>query len=324
MKKHLLFVRFYVAILVAIAGLLFCSCGDETGALAHYVAPLSKPAVIDSLKLNTDIYRQHHDTPLKILAIGNSFTENATTYIPWLTDRLIPDSVCLARLTRSGCSLSQHWASHVADTPDYNLNYTVGDKWQLSEIKTIDGALDIFDWDIIVIQQASGESGRYVTYQPYLDNLLLLFHNTNPSARLAWHCTWPYRDGTTHPYFKDYGNDPLTMYNGILDACGRIADSFDIVIPSATLIWEMRKAYPEVENQFSADGYHISDPLALFALSTIWYEYLIAPSAGSPSIPAEAFPPDVNPAAFARALDIIRALLPPADPDPDCVPMLPA
>ncbi len=325
MNQHSLLFRLNIAVVVALFSLVFCACGDESGSLSPSVDP--KPGIyrIDSIRLNTDIYRQHSDAPLKILAIGNSFTENASTYIPWLTDRIVSDSVCFARLTRSGCSLSQHWTSHVTGSPDYNLNYTVGDKWQLSEIKTIDGALDILDWDIIVIQQASGESGRYVTYQPYLDNLLLLFRETNPSARLVWHCTWPYRDGTTHPYFKDYGNDPLTMYRGILDACGRIADSFDIVIPSATLIWEMRKAYPEVENQFSADGYHISDPLALFALSSLWYEYLIAPATGTSCILAGAYPPGVDPDAFARALDIIRSLLPSGDPgDPDSVPMLPA
>lgn len=290
MNKHSLLDRLYIVIVLALFGLVFSSCGDESAYMGANVAPMAPPSGIDSLKINTDIYRQHHATPLKILAVGNSFTENAATYIPWLTDTFAADSVCFARLTRSGCSLSQHWASHVAGSPDYNLNYSVGDRWQLSEIKTIDGALDIFDWDIIVIQQASGESGRYDTYQPYLDNLLQLFRATNPSAHIAWHCTWPYRDGTDHPYFKDYGNDPLTMYGGILDACGRISDSFDIVIPSATLIWEMRKAYPEVENQFSADGYHISDHLALFALSTLWYECLISPLTGSSCISDPAFP----------------------------------
>lgn len=259
---------------------------------------------------HTDVYRRHKESPLKILAIGNSFTHNAATYLPHLIETINADSICIAKLTRSGCSLSMHWSSHLSNIPDYDFFYSDSGKWEKSEeIKTIDDALALFSWDVIVMQQASGESGYYSKFQPYLDYLLALLKETNPGALTAWHYTWPYREGTDHPYFADYGKDPEIMYKAILEACDKASVGFDIKIPSASLIWEMRRQYPEAEDGFSADGYHISDKLALYALSTLWYECLIAPYTGTDSMHLTAYPDSLTADRLERALAIISDLL---------------
>ena len=267
--------------------------------------------------------RNFSEEPLRILAIGNSFTHNASNYVPFIINELNEDSVYMAKLTRSGCSLSMHWASHCSDTPDYDFHYSENGKWYAGDIKTIDSALALYDWDIIVIQQASGDSGIYDTYQPYLDNLVQLFRATNPRALLAWHYTWPYRDGTTHDYFARYDRDPETMYHAILNACDRASEGFDIKIPSATLIWEMRQKYPEVEDQFSTDGYHISDPMALYALSVLWYQCLISPECNTSALTLQHYPSGIDAGQMERALEIIGTLVGNTEPGgTDSVPML--
>lgn len=308
---------------MALLFLVVLSCSSVEEHPAEPPAPPARVAMADSVRMLLDVYRIHRDTPLKILAIGNSFTHNAATYLPMMVHALNADSVCVAKLTRSGCSLSMHWQSHLADSEDYDFHYSAGGAWHLAPVKTIDAALRLFHWDLIVIQQQSGLSGVYLSYYP-LDDLIELFRDANPNARLAWHCTWPYRDGTDHGDFARYDWDPKKMYDAIMAVGHLVTQRFDISIPSATLIWEMRKAYPEVENQFSDDGYHISDPLALYALSTLWYECLVRPAAGTSSLPPSSYPDGVDPARLERAVAVIRSLLPadPDDPDPDSVPMI--
>ncbi len=255
------------------------------------------------------LWIRHHDTPLKILAIGNSFTNNATTSMPWLIHTLNNDSICFAKLTQSGSSLGMHWTNHVYDSSEYTLYYSERDHWKLSGIKTIDDALNVLDWDIIIFQQLSGLSGIYGAYQPYLDYLVQLFYATNPDALLGWHYTWAYTPWSQHQDFKNYHYSSEKMYAAILEAADRASEGFDFRIPSATLIKRMREDYPEVENGFSEDGCHITDPLAQYALSSLWYEILIHPSSSTSCLNLTSYPGFVDPQAFQKALDILKDIL---------------
>ncbi len=294
--------------------MMFASCGSEQEPDWVYV-PAKSPS--DTCRMKDDpLWLRHHDSCHKILAIGNSFTINATTYLPWLFDKLNGDSICIAKLTRSGCSLDMHWKSHTEDSPDYDFYYSDNGDWTLSDIKTIDEALQILDWDIIVIQQVSGWSGLYYTYQPYLDNLVSLFHETCSSALLAWHFTWAYTPWTQHTEFKNYDRDSEKMYDAIMEAGNKASEKFDLRIPSATLIKRMREEYPEVENGFSEDGYHIVDDVALYALSTLWYEVLVSPFFGTSSLDVKQLPESVDAESIRKAKDIIKDLTQePADPE---------
>lgn len=266
---------------------------------------------------DTLLWQRHENADLKILAIGNSFTINATTYLPWLIDILNEDSVCVARLTQSGCSLSMHWDNHVDNKPNYDFYYSEGGGWSLSEIKTIDAALMALNWDVIVIQQQSGLSGVFSSFYP-LPGLVALFRETNPNAKIAWHYTWPYREGTNHGDFARYDENPQKMYEAILEAGDMASEDLNIKIPSATLIWEMRQQYPEIDDKFSEDGYHISNDMALFALSTLWYECLVAPFMTLSSFDLEQYPEEINPEQYARAKEIVRRLVG-VDDDPNSV-----
>ncbi|MDE6741601.1 MAG: DUF4886 domain-containing protein [Muribaculaceae bacterium] len=285
------------------------SCGDDP----EYERPAFDITVAETdpmINMATPLWERHHDTPLKILCIGNSFTNNATTYMPWLIERLNADSICLAKLTRSGCSLQMHWQSHLENTEDYSLHYSDQGEWKLSDVKTIDRALTFFDWDIITIQQVSGRAGVYTTYQPYLANLLALFKATDPDASLAWHYTWAYTPWTNHPDFKIYDHNSEKMYQAIMEACDRASEEFDIRIPSADLIKMMREEFPKVENGFSEDGYHISDSLALFALSSLWYDVTVSPTCGTCRQKTD-IPSDLNAQDMEKVEEIIVSILKP-------------
>ena len=300
--------NFYVVLLLPMIVLLV-SCGNDD--LPPY-KPLKVPEynIFDHKddSLLSEIRQRHGDAPLKVLAIGNSFTNNATYFLPWFSKELNADSICFAKLVRSGCSLDMHWISHCNNTPDYEFYYSDGGNWVLTDVKKFDSAAVALDWDIIVMQQVSGLSGVYSSYQPALDYLVGMFREAYPDVRLVWHYTWAYKPGTDHPDFSLYDKDPRKMYEAILDAGDRASEIFDLSIPSASLMWRMREEFTEVEDGFSKDGYHISSGFACYAISSLWYECLVKPFSGTTSICPPRYPEGMDRNSMKRSEEIILSL----------------
>lgn len=222
---------------------------------------------------------------LRILAIGNSFTDDAMEYLPALLDNLGVRNVELARLYVAGCSLERHMRMYERDEASYQYYRSEAgrNRWVKSARKvSLRQALRQGEWDIVVMQQASGFSGRYESYKPYLDSLIAVVRRAQPRARLAWHMTWAYAQGSTHPQFGDYGSDRTRMYNAICDAVllmeAEHPDTFRYLIPSGQVIESLRLS--EVNNppmDFTRDGYHMDFGAGRYALACTWYEVLIRP-----------------------------------------------
>ncbi|MDE5842460.1 MAG: DUF4886 domain-containing protein [Muribaculaceae bacterium] len=289
--------------------MLPAGCNDDKDTDWPVVLDMSLPEERDPLFDTIPAGNPHKDKSLKILAIGNSFTVNATTFLPWLVAVNNSDSVCVARMYHSGCSLKMHWDYHCSREAEYYFQYSSGGKWDIiGEMVSFDRGLTMLDWDVIVIQQVSGDSGRYSTYEPYLNCLLRLFRIAHPNVKIAWHYTWAYREGADHPSFKHYGQDSQKMYEDIMKAGDRASQHVDYRILSATLLQKMRKVYPEVEDGFAEDGYHISDSRAKFALGLLWYECLIAPVTLHSSLEDPAVPGGINPDEMTRAYQVLHEM----------------
>ena len=101
--------------------------------------------------------------PLKILAIGNSFSQDATAYLEPMAESA-GMAVMVRNLCYPGCSLQQHYQFYREQSKvyDYEENGcpTDKDKHSLGE------ALDKECWDIVTLQQCSTNSGLAETYEP--------------------------------------------------------------------------------------------------------------------------------------------------------------
>lgn len=71
-----------------------------------------------------------------------------------------------------GCPLERHWNNAAGDTAAYTYRKIVDGVRTETKEMTLGRALGDEEWDIVTLQQASGKSGRYVTYQPYLRDLI--------------------------------------------------------------------------------------------------------------------------------------------------------
>lgn len=225
----------------------------------------------------TPVYGQN---VIKILAIGNSFSEDAAE--SYVDDLAKADGVQLviANMYIGGCSLETHWNNASANNAAYSYRKIVnGVKTTLSN-KTLQEAIADESWDYITFQQVSNNSGIYSTYFPYLTNLLQYVKTkaTNPGVKFAMHQTWAYAANSTHSGFVNYGKNQQTMYSAIVSTVNKVASQvgIDIIIPAGTAIQNGRSSY--IGDNFCRDGYHLSVGLGRFTAACTWYEKLLGKS----------------------------------------------
>lgn len=227
---------------------------------------------------------QDNDGVLRILAIGNSFSDDATTYLPDLLENLGVENVELARLYVGGCSLQRHMEFYNNEQAAYQFYHSKAgeNKWIKSENNvTMQYALQMGQWDIITMQQASGDSGIYDSYVPYLEQLIAVVKEAQPNAQLAWHMTWSYSNDSNHQHYPRYGNNQIQMYGAIYDCVQKLkadAKEIDIIIPSGSMIQSLRaSAVNNAPTDLTRDGYHMGHGVGRYALACLWYETLIKP-----------------------------------------------
>ena len=96
---------------------------------------------------------QNPDT-LRILAVGNSFSDDGTEYLPALLEGAGIHNVIVGRLYIGGCSLERHCKEYAENTPDYVYYKSTQNRWiTVSKNATILDGLKDEPWDIITLQE---------------------------------------------------------------------------------------------------------------------------------------------------------------------------
>lgn len=211
---------------------------------------------------------------LKILAIGNSFSQDAMEHLYQIAADAGVD-VVLGYLYIGGSSLAQHVNNAQFDLPRYQYYKNVDGLWRVQGSRTLLYGLQDEEWDLITLQQVSGLSGIAASYteNDVLDKLIeyVHTHKTNPDAKLAWHMTWAYQSNSTHNDFPKYDRNQLTMFAGIVNAVREVIvphEAFDLIIPAGTAIQNVRTSY--IGDVLTRDGYHLSYNLGRYVAGLTW------------------------------------------------------
>ena len=101
---------------------------------------------------------------LKILTVGNSFGEDATRYLYGVA-RAAGDEVKIAMLFIGGCSLYRHYRNMLSEERAYA--YQINGMHSGLHV-SLKEALLSDEWDFVVTQQCSPDSGSIETYYPYV------------------------------------------------------------------------------------------------------------------------------------------------------------
>lgn len=231
---------------------------------------------------------------LRILAVGNSFSDDGTEYLPGLLESAGIRNVIVARLYIGGCSLERHCDEYAQGLNNYVYYKSTRNHWEaVSRNATLLDGLKDEPWDIITIQETSGHSGTYETYKEWIPQLVSIIRKEalNPHATIAWHETWAYAANSDHGMFKLYGSDQMTMYNAIVDCVRRASEEFGIpvVIPSGDAVQIARGTRLNNQDevpatckvyQLTRDGYHLTRQFGRYIAACTWFEALIRPVFG--------------------------------------------
>lgn len=204
---------------------------------------------------------------MKILAIGNSFSADATRYLHQIA-RSQGESWQVANLYIGGCSLERHFRNMHLDAKAYELYYNGSATGFTVSIKE---ALLSRSWDVITLQQASHFSTQYATYQPYLSALADFVRTLCPKARVYIHQTWAYEANSAKLAAVEMAT-PEAMFEALENAYQRAATDIAAsgLIPAGRMLLALSKAIGQVHR----DTYHATFGAGRFALGLTWYKTL--------------------------------------------------
>ena len=214
----------------------------------------------------------------RILAIGNSFSEDAAYYVHPMAEAA-GAQVKIVNLYIGGCSLETHWRNIESGEAAY--------QYQLNGVNTeryvsVEEALGEEAWDYVVTQQASHDSGWLDTYTPFIGRMQAYIRLKAPSAELLLHETWAYETAQD---------------------CGLR------LIPSGEVIQRLRGTdpfrYAQGGMSLCRDGFHMSYLYGRYLLACVWTTYLLhLPLADNAFVPSTALAPEEK--ADPAVLQVIR------------------
>lgn len=250
---------------------------------------------------------QAEQKTVRLLTIGNSFAENALTYLPQIVESA-GHKIVVGRANLGGCTMERHWkhaSQFEADPADKEGSPYGGGKHSLKDLLTKE------KWDFVTIQQVSYKSHDLSTYQPFADNLIAYIRKHAPMATIYVHQIWAYR--IDDPRFKpsNEGIEPHThavMYRQVRQAYHSLAEKQNLrILPSGDAMYRadidkdrgyrvdsdfdfQNAAWPDLPDQshslhvgwrwrnqkngtreLAIDGHHASSA-GKYLLGCVWYE----------------------------------------------------
>ncbi len=169
---------------------------------------------------------QEKPKTVRLLTVGNSFSQNATKYLDKIVEA---DGNVLVhhRCVIGGSGPDQHLAkvaAHEKDPTDKAGLYGTG--------KSLKQELVAEKWDVVTIQQASTRSHDAATYRPGMKDLYTYIKTHAPASEVVIHQTWAYRVDDPRFGGKAEPRTQKAMYDGLSDAYRTIAREFGVrVIP---------------------------------------------------------------------------------------------
>ena len=199
---------------------------------------------------------------IKILCIGNSFSEDTIHYVAEIARAAGYQDVLAANLFIGGCPIRKHYENIKNDLPAYRYGRNDGSGWIDTPDTRISDAVLAEDWDWISIQHGSSYGAVYTRDECYQD-LEALVKEVKALARsrtkIAFNMTWvgePYYD---RPEMLAFNRDQKRLFEAICAITERLvlpAPGIDLVCPTGTAVQNARTT--ALGDRMSRDGYHLS------------------------------------------------------------------
>ena len=244
------------------------------------VAP-AKEETVNGVTLTEE---ERTDDTVKVLAFGNSFSNDSVAWLSHIAN-LDGKDLRVGNCSICGCSLARHYSNIFNGNDDrYSLNYYTKGSIKSYTKTSMQEALKATDWDYIIFQQASGESYKADTYEPYLTELITYVKTFHPNVKILFNETWAYPD-ESHMFIGqsvfdtdgDGNSEEEPMFEKVREAYLKASQNhgFTPLIPVGEAILRARD---ELARNLSRDGHHLDDRGRLIA-ALMWYEMFTGVSA---------------------------------------------
>ena len=204
---------------------------------------------------------------VKILAIGNSFSEDAIEQHLSPLVRAEGLDVIICNMYIGGCSIQRHVENLRGDKPEYryrkfDVDGNVTEKWGY----TLEKVLAEEDWDYVSLQQVSQDSGKPVEF---------VKARVPEDAVIMFHQTWAYAPGSNHGGFVNYDRDQMKMYEAIVNTVNQEAPKvgIELIIPSGTAVQNARTS--SLGKDLTRDGFHLSFTHGRYIAACTWLEAVL-------------------------------------------------
>lgn len=214
-------------------------------------------------------------THLKMLLIGNSYTEDTMQNIPELLKNIEGLDLEISYLFIGGKSLNDHYQYLVNDSASYSFRTYTSEtgKWTIVENYKMKDAFTK-EWDLISLQQQSMDSSKPNSFSN-LDNFVHKIEecfaaNEIKCPRFVWHFTWSYPVfSTNYDFMHVYEGDPIKMFEGNLNVLHNVIlqkPYFVNYCPVGTAVQNLRSSYLN-DGDVYRDELHMSMQLGRFLAS---------------------------------------------------------
>ena len=205
---------------------------------------------------------------MKILSIGNSFSDDAQRY---LREIALGEGVEIETLNLciGGCSLERH-ANNIKSGERAYLFHHNGDL-NCEDLVTIDEGLAMREWDIVTLQQVSTGSFKEDSYYPYINEIADYVRAKLPNAKIYIHMTWAYEWGCPRSFEITDGKGSEFMLEGLRHAYKRAKAEIGAegIIPSGELMELLRQ---RGVSEIYRDSFHAGYGLARYAIGLLWFK----------------------------------------------------
>lgn len=228
---------------------------------------------------------------LRVLAIGNSFSEDAVEQYLWDLGHEVGVNLIIGNAYRGGWSLSAHWHDASTRAADTEFRKVVDGRRTNLGRHTIRDIVTDEPWDIITFQQVSQEAGRPESYEPGLSLMIgyvraLALVDT---VRLGFHQTWAYAQDSDHRGFANYDGNQFLMYANITAAVEQAMhfhrEDLSFYVPTGTAIQNARTSslaerpmgasdQQPVNRELTRDGFHLNYTIGRYIAACTWLEAL--------------------------------------------------
>lgn len=196
------------------------------------------------------LYAMSHKTSLKILSIGNSFSQDALSYAPFVFRGLTNNvDLTIGISYKGGADIDTYINYFDNDTNDlvYDVITPSDSVWAINGSQTLKQILLAEKWDIITLQQSSDKQGDISTYAnlgSLIDKIANYLMANNRTAKIGW----------LIPHTR--ASYPATNYTDMIECLQTIMGKYaiDFVLPCGTAMQNARGTTLNQYGDYSGGG----------------------------------------------------------------------